>query len=117
MMTTMGNDRPRSKLKEDKGSPAEDRIIEKYSTEVALIDWLKKSDYEANYLEVLGNSIYVKNGQKIMSKKQFFKKFDKIFPLKKDSLKIVVIKDKSSGMCFGTGSIFIDKNRKTVVSI
>lgn len=50
-----------------------------------------------------------------MSKKQFFKKFDKIFPLKKDSLKIVVIKDKSSGMCFGTGSIFIEKNKKNMV--
>lgn len=58
----MGNERAKSKLKEDQGSPAEDRIIEKHSTEEAVIDWLKKSDYEANYLEVLGNSIYVKNG-------------------------------------------------------
>lgn len=69
---------------------------------------MKKEDYNANYLEVLGNSIYVKNGKKVMTEAQFFKKFDKIFPLKRDTLKIVVIKDNATGMCFGTGSVFIE---------
>jgi len=56
-----------SMLEAKQGSPAEDKVLAKYSTDKFKIEWLKKEDFDANYLEVLGNSLYVKNGKKVMS--------------------------------------------------
>jgi len=58
-----------SLLEAKQGSPAEDKVLTKFSTDKFRIEWLKKEDYDANYLEVLGNSLYVTNGKKVMSQK------------------------------------------------
>lgn len=83
----------------------EQDILKKQSDSEFEFRYLKRDDFDKGFLDSLSQLTVVGN----VTKEEFEKRFDELYPPREEMYKIVVIVEKATDWIVGVGTIFFEK--------